>query len=369
MSSTSIGTPIQSCAVTQAYLATQNQPGSGALNLGFMESLYSPQNRAGFNVTTQNGKGLADGTTSCKVQLKYVKPDCSEVGNDTKMCPAPASSALDVFGVADFEFESSDISSLIYTVSEEQFNCSCDPQDTVLAAGLNQKMRRIFATAEKKLLDKAWDCLGKYCNDLPSNVEQNLATLNVFSTNGNAAQPAGWWFILEQQAKMKMTGQPIVVGGSAILKYLWYTTHTGIGANAIGATTISNGLDMYYSSEFDGWAASKGLAAGDYAIVYFPGTFQHVSYVDNVGAKAWSTPDSARTTLEFLNNGKSYLIDYETYHERKCREWNIFPKLTSGLFCLPFDNDCAEFSGNGRFLVKLGCGDAGCEPFCAEPLS
>lgn len=358
--------PIQSCAVTQAYLATQNQPGNGALNLGFIESLYSPQNRTGFTLVTQNGKGYPDGTNSCKVQVKYLKPDCGEVGNDTKLCPAPQASTLDVFGTAQFEFDpDTDILSLPYSVSEEQFNCSCDPMDTVMPAALNQKLRRIFAVAEQRLLDQAWDCLGPYCNGLPSNVAQNIQTANIFSSNGNTAQPGGWWFVLDQQSKMKYTGNPIVVGGSAIQKYLWYAAHAGLGAGAVGANPAAAlGIDLYYSSEFDAWAVSKGLPAGDYAIVYMPGTMQHVSYVDNVGDHVWATPTSARTTLEFSNNGRNYMVDYETYHEEKCREWQILPKLTSGLFCLPDDNACANYEGTGRFLISLGCGDVGCEPIC-----
>lgn len=370
MSTTTVATPVQSCAVTQVYLATQNQPGAGALELGFMESLLSPQNRSGFNVTVAGGKGLPKSGTSCKLQLKYIKPDCAAISHNTTLCPAPDAATLSPFGTADFQFETNDIISKPFSVGESDFKCSCDGKDLTLSAAVNAKLRSIFSNTEKRLLDLAFGCLGDYCNGDPSNVDDEdtpVHTINIFNTDGNAAQPSGWWFVLDQQSKMKFTGTPIVVGGSAIKKYKFFTEYVGIGAQGTGGVqaNANPGLDLRYSSEFDSWLAGKEvLPAGDYAIVYFPGTYQLVSYNDNVGEYTRNTATSFRGTIDFPNNGINYLVDYETYYDEKCHEWQVLPKATNGLFCLPDDDLCPEIVGSGRFLVKLGCGTNSCTPIC-----
>lgn len=368
MSTSAVGTPLQSCAITQAYLATQNQPGAGALELGFMESLLSPQNRNGFSVTLPPGGGMPVNGGNCKLQLRYIKPDCDAPGNTTTLCSPPNDGSLDVFGAADFKFETTDILSKPFAVNESVFRCSCEGKDKSLAAAVNQKLRTIFAYTERNLLDLAFECLGDYCNGDPSNVNDNVITLNIFNTDGNSAQPAGWWFVQDQQSRMKFTGTPIVIGGAAIKKYKFYTENVGRGAGAtgIGSDSANAGLDLRYSSEFDGWLAAKNVVdAGDYAIVYFPGVYQLVDYQSNTGEYVRSSDTSLRGVITFPNNGINYKVDYETYYDERCHSWQILPKATNGLFCLPDDDLCPDIQGNGRFLVKLGCGTVNCGSICS----
>lgn len=365
MATTTVISPVESCKVMQAYLATANQPGTGALNLGFHEALLNPENRAGLVGVNISGDGKPISGSSCRLILKYIKPDCSDTTNDTTLCDISPAAGSNPFGSAEFQFQTADIISAPYKLTKEQFDCSCDPMDRQMGELLNQKMRNIFRNAEKRLLENAWNCLGAYCDGTESTVSP--ATLNIFNEDGNAAQPLGWWFVQEQLDAMKATGKPIVVGGTAIRKYLWAQKVAGIGANGVGATgTVDSDFQFYYSSEFDSWARNKTGVNGDYAIVFAPGTFQLIDWQYNVGANVENIDIKSSVTMQFMNNGFDYLVDYSNYYDAKCREWEILPTRTSGVFCMPEDDLCDDIVGNWRFLVKLGCGSVDCGPLCGS---
>lgn len=365
MATTTVISPVQSCKVAQAYLATVNQPGAGALELGFLESLMSAQNMAGYPTITINGDGKPISGSSCRMILKYTKPFCGDLGTDTTLCNTDPDSATNPFGNAEFQFQSTDIKSSLYQLEETQFDCSCDPQDRQIAEILNQRLRAIMRGTERNLIASGIACAGDYCNGEPSNELATVQTINIFNADGNAAQPAGWWFVKEQMNTMGMTGRPTIVGGNAVAKYLWMQSRAGLGANAIGAnTSVSADFDFYYSSEFD-TVAHDEIGAGDYALVYAPGVFHKIDYNENVGPRKTRNSDTnLRGTIEFSNNGRSYLVDYETLYKEDCRKWSVLPVKTTGLFCLPDDDLCPDIVGNGRFVVKLGCGDVDCGPLC-----
>lgn len=368
MATTTVINPVQSCVVQQSYLATQNQPGNGALDLGVMEALLNPANRAGLVSDPMiSGNGRPISGSSCRLIFKYIKPDCEATGTDIDICELDPAQAENPFGNAEFQFEAANSVSRSYTLEKTQFDCSCDPQDRQVGALLNSTLRNIFKKSETVLLDDMWDCLGDYCNGLPSNVAENIQTLNVFNEAANAAQPAGWYFIFEQLQEMKMTGKPIVVGGSAVKKYLWMQKTAGIGAQGLGVTSnVTADIDFYYSSEFDAWARAKVGANGDYAIAFAPGAFQMIDWQYNTGANVEVGDDILRNTIEFTNNGRSYLVDYTMYYDSKCRKWTILPVRTAGVFCMPDSDICDDIIGNGRFLIKLGCGAVDCGPLCGD---
>jgi hypothetical protein len=361
-----IGLPSKACVQIQADLLIANQPANTSIDLGFIESLNSPDNKQGFVQLTQNGKGYADGTSSCTMKYRYGKPDCEATGTVKTLCAASLTDEDIPFAVAELTFDNpTDITSKTFQYSEDQFNCSCETKDSAVAQSVSQKLKRIYSSLEVKLLNKAWSCLGTYCNGEASNVDESVQTLNIFSADGSHAQPNSWFFIHEQKAKMKMSGTPKVVGGIAIQRYQNLTKTGGFGANSLGATAPNVlGLDLYYSSEFDAWIAGKGLDPGDYAIVYFPGLFQHVNYLDNVGEKERATDTSVRTTLSWYNNGREYKFDYRNHYDEKCEKWQYLLNTIDTLFCMPMDDLCDDIEGNGRFLVKLGCGNTSCGSTC-----
>lgn len=364
MATTTVISPVESCKVMQAYLATANQPGTGALNLGFHEALLNGENRAGLVGINISGDGKPIAGSSCRLILKYIKPDCGDTTNDTTLCDISPAAGENPFGSAEFQFQAADVISNPYKLTKAQFDCSCDPMDRQMSTLLNQKLRRIFQKSEERLLENAWNCLGEYCNGVESTVSP--VTLNVFNEDGNAAQPLGWWFVYEQMQAMQKTGKAIVVGGSAIQKYLWAQKVAGIGANGVGATgTVDSDIMFYYSSFFDAWARGKA-GAGDYAIVFAPGTFQLIDWQYNTGANVEALETKISTTLDFSNNGFNYMVDYSNYYDAKCREWEILPTRTAGLFCMPEDDQCDDIVGNGRFFVKLGCGAVDCGPLCGS---
>lgn len=378
-------TPYSACVQLQSYLATKNQDGNLALGLGAHEALLSADNRQGFEIERQDGKGFplasVPDATNCKIILKYIDRECSTNVYDglfDGICNAEGNySANNPFKRVDFQFIETSPSGSLYSFDESQFNCICDPKDMITKEVLNQKIRAILMKAESKLLSNLWDCLGRAgnCEFLPvttSAINTSALALNIFNTNGNAAQPAGWAKVFEGRDSMKMTGRPKVIGGRALNKYVWMTQNAGLGLNSLNKSNqgADIGIDFYYSSEFDQFITEKG-GVGDFAMVLFPGRAQFVNYLDNVGYKQRSSDTSSRNVIKFMNNGIDYDIDLETYYEERCHKWWFSPRVLHEAFCMPNlgctgqgDTPTTYTNVNGRYLVKLGCGDVSCSPLC-----
>lgn len=382
-------TPYSACVQLQSYLATKNQSGNLALNLGAHEALLSEDNRMGFEIVRQDGKGYPiayEGSpTDCKIILKYIDRICN-TNELVDICSSISGEGMqpqpNPIKRIDFQFASASYKAEVIKLDETQFNCICDSKDMIVKEVINQYIRKIFTRAENNLLSNMWDCAGRAgnCEFLPvttASINTTALALNIFNTNGNAAQPAGWAKVFEGRDSMKMQGRPKVIGGRALNKYIWMTQNAGLGLNSLNKSNLGSdiGIDFYYSTEFDSFMASKG-AVGDFAFVMMPGTAQLITYLDNVGFKQRSSDTNTRNVIQYANNGINYDLDMEIYYDEKCHAWYWNPKILHEAFCMPNIPGCLTVPGpptdiydfwtnvNGRYFVKLGCGDVSCSPLC-----
>lgn len=357
------------CAVQIEYLEMANLPNAMNAELGAHDALNSASNRAGFISSVKTGEGSPVSGTGCDLQLKYITPDCADSTNVSTLCADATVAGASSFKTARFQFVlADDNKGKIVQFTEDQFRCACEKKNQEVAATMDAKMKKILIDEEVALLTALWGCMGDYCDDTPSSTEGTVRTLNIFGEYGNFAQAAGWWEATEQLSSQGFTGKPIIIGGSAIKKYMYMSQYGGGGANSIGGQVFTNAnspYDFYYSSEFDRTIPILMGGTGDYVMVLAPGVSQLIEYWDNVGEYQRNTPTNLRTTISKPIGGASYKFDYRMLYDEACESWKNQVNRMAGVFCMPSDDYCTWVKGNGRMMFKLGCGPVGCSTGCA----
>lgn len=356
------------CAVQIGYLETQNQPNSLGATLGLIKALNSPANKQGFLGQSLMGDGAPVSGSACKLQLKYVAPDCAASTDVNDLCEDATGVTSSPVKTTEFTFTmSTDNRGKKMHWTEEQFLCACEGKDFVVQATTDAKMKRILIDEEKALLASAFACLGKYCDATDSTTDTKTA--NIFNADGTHAQPAGWDIVDSQLKNMGFTGRPIIVGGDYLRKYINLTTFSGTGANSVGALQNLIGpngpYDFYYSSEFDKVISPLAPTPGNYAMVLAPGVMQMLEYLkfdsDKLKRK---TPTNIRTVISKDVDGMSHKFDYILLYDEACEAWKQVINRMSATWCMPADDYCTDVVGNGRFLIKLDCGTPGCDTSC-----
>ena len=366
--STSSVTTASCCAVQIEYLETANLPGAMNAELGVHKALKSPSNRAGFLSQTKTGEGAPISGSGCQLQLKLIAPECEDSSNVSNLCNDATAAAGSPYKVTQFQFvKADDNKGFVAKFTEDEFRCACEKQSQVVPAVMDAKMKKILIDEEVALITALWGCAGDYCNGVASGTDATVKTLNIFGEDGNFAQAAGWWGAQEQLNSMGFTGKPIIIGGSAVKKYMYLSKYSGGGANSIGGqvfTDSNSPYDFYYSSEWDRTVPTLMSGSGDYCLVLAPGVSQLIEYFDNVGSYQRKTPTNLRTTIQKPIDGESYTFDYRMLYDEGCESWKNEINRMAGVFCLPSDYYCSWVVGNGRMMFKLGCGPVGCETGC-----
>lgn len=357
------------CAVQIGYLETQNQPAALNAELGLINALKSPSNRAGFLGQELMGKGAPVAGSGCKLQLKYVAPDCDASTNVDSLCDDETAETASPFKTAEFVFvKATDNRGKKMKWTQDQFRCACEGKDQTIVATTDSKIKRILIDEEKALLTSTFACLGKYCNDEASNVAATVKTANIFGADGNFAQAAGWDIVMEQMSSMGFTGKPIIIGGSALRKFMFLTKYAGGGANSVNAQAFideTSPFEFYYSTEFDKTISPLMAGGGDFAIVLAPGTVQHLEFLqNNKEGESLNMPHATYQTISKVVGNRSYDFDYGMVYDVNCRSWKQVINRMAGTWCMPADDYCPDVNGNGRFLIKLGCGAVSCENSC-----
>lgn len=355
------------CAVQIGYLETQNQPNSLGAVLGMIDALKSASNKQGFIGQSLIGTGAPIAGSACKLQLKYIAPDCDASTNVDSLCDDETETTDSPFKTTEFVFvKATDNRGKKFKWTLDQFRCACEGTDQTILAVTDSSIKRILIDEEKALLASVTACLGKYCDGDESLVTPKTA--NIFDITGVHAQAAGWDVVNSQMAAMGFTGKPIIIGGDSIRKYMYMTKYAGLGANSLGATgniTESSPFEFYYSSEFDKIVSPLAPTPGNYAIVLAPGTTQHIEFLqNNKPGQSLNMPHATYQTISKVIGDRSYDFDYGMVYDVSCRSWKQVINRMAGSWCMPADDYCPDVVGNGRFLIKLGCGEPGCDTSC-----
>lgn len=367
MSATTQASPVQACANVVTNLAISNQPENRGYSLGFQKFLISEQNKLGFNLQVRNGKGIPFAGSGCTLNIQYLALGCGTTTNDLSLCNLTTPTTTIPLRNAPFEFKPTDVTSVPRQIDSAIFNCICVDRNEMQAKILANDVLDIFLANEAKLLNCAFDCMGKYCNGDISTVTPQTAY--IFNSAG-VNQPTGWNVVFQNLNEMKVSGKPTIIGGSAIKQYQHNQAIGASGYNGLGLANPADtdlGFNLMYSSKFDAVMASKGLV-GSYAYVIMPGTMQMINYVqytpDNIDSEV-SDKSKAALVARHTYDGVALELDYRAVKDPSCDYWKILQRLISGLWCMP-DSDFCDGQSTGRFLIKLDCGDVQCALPCGS---
>lgn len=363
MSSTSVASAAKCTIAIQKKWDTNNAPAKRVGGIGGFEALYSQANRQNFEQIAEGswGRGAPASGQECSIQIRYVQPVCATPATSGGICADPPDQTSP-FGRMNFYFTSTDNNVFVAELPETLLHCNSDTELEIVAATIDQHANALLKAIDRKLIDGMLVGMGKYTNSIGGAGAVSTVTpitLNIFTANGNAIQPAGWTPAIMQMDAAGANGRPIVVGGSRLKAYVDSASLAGVVNN--GVTNVLP-FDFYYSSNYDAAATSAGLNPLS-CMVFAPGVFQAVEYYDNVSSQ-YNTRGrnvSDTHTRVVLNKTTDYGLtipfDWEIFYKEDCHSYKWALKKTVGLFSPP-ETQCA--GGDVKLFFELGCGDATC---------
>ena len=235
---------------------------------GFLESILSPTNTAGFE-QIKGGENGKKKTT----QIRYLKELATSSflvndGDDASTVCLPQITA------DDYEWTSFDVNQLFsiktFYVSDEYVRARCENSDQVFA----RMLQRYFSSARKVLETRAFaDAYvlagGYYDVASPTTVKQwdfLTGTGADITINLN-----GFLDFQDEMADIGYTTLPFMVGSGNIRRANSFAGYTCCNDNGID-TTGANGGYQYYESKLSGLSDSNDVFA------YMPGALQFVQY-------------------------------------------------------------------------------------------
>lgn len=363
MATTSIAGSVKCTLAVQKFFDTNNAPSKTLGAIGTINALLSPANKQGFEIAKEFwGRGMPTSGSSCTVQIKYVKPDCTASGTDYSICTKP-DDQTSPFGRLDFIFESSDVYAKKASLPESLVLCSHDTMDEITTASIAMRANKILKDIDAALLTDIFTKLGAYTQDDGTAGDVSTVSpivLGIYNAASNAVQPLGWLPMLMQFDAKGINGRPIVVGGSFAKGYV----------DAIKlAGTVNNGVtehlpfDFYYSSNYDAAAVAAGQDVKS-IVAWAPGEFQLVEYMDNVKTNLNPKGEffSETFTRTIINQptifGTNISFDWRINYIEGCDRYDYSLHKTVGLFDMPDELDCA--GGSKKLFFGLGCTDITC---------
>lgn len=329
-------------------------------NVGLYNALISDANRVGVSINEDVNNGQARPTNTSKriVQLRYVKPTCTDESVDAEVgeCVTP-DRGLASTGYANVEVN--DFVSFGFELNDAEFDEMCASRTTVYTENLMSEYYKALKRLDKKLLAKVLPTFGNYPNGDSSLTE----TIDVPFINANGTPNIGAFAKIQAfYRQLGYPANPIFVGDSDLLSLEYMQKYLGQGANGINLANFTFN-NFFFDAQVN---AEIGDAPTDKRLITFaPGTYQFVNFLDTKRReveKPMLLTINGEEVTRFEKENKVMSLedgDWDFYYTYDCGKHNFNWQKRFDLFSLPSDAVCNYPS----LLFGVDCGDLTCTTF------
>lgn len=315
------------CATLQqdlADLAGANYKAMAREQTGYLDSLVSADNRAGFSQELQLDGG--DGKNK-QVIVRYIQPGVYSETADTSVniCTDAGEEVTETRKVEDVtRFKRSPT----LTFTNAALRDLCDAPSEYRAKVLATRMSALFRSINRDLIALANAAAGIHLGGDATATDLNLIVNNVAGGGQIQADYTGEVDLLEEMADLGVMN-PIVVGAGNLSRY---SRLQGIGCcNDYGQAVDQFGAFQFYRDR----DVPSVIGAANNFLAYAPGACQLVTWNANKGEFAMNHEHFAHTTLVDPVTGLE--LDFEMNYDNCDKVWKIGLSLNYDLFTLPVD--------------------------------
>lgn len=308
-----------------ANVARDNYPVLGREKAGFLESLMSDYNRAGFE---QIDLDYNDGKEKKKI-IRYLQngdPDLISTNCNVTSCTAGTEEIYRDQLVA----ITNCITSPAIVLSKAQLRQYCEGTQEVRAAMIMRHMNNFMQKLDRELLALAFAGDGNFYNGVPGGVPgpQAVDLLNIDAGGKESADYSGEIDIFQQYELQGFHGAPIIVGAGKLDRYMKYK---GIGCcNQWGQAINEIGKWAYF------WDKNVETVFGaDEFLTYAPGSMQLITHNENKGDFRVEHEHYMETTIQDPVTGLE--LDFDLNYDICLKKLTFFFKLQYTLWVPPTD--------------------------------
>ena len=336
------GTDLTPCLLSQTNIAKHF--GSLAADsqkpfVGTLNALESPLNKVGMQLTEElnNGQIMPKTGGKRKVQVRYIKPQCTE-GTDVEFseCNIPNSDAQE-WGFEDVVID--DYISFSIELTEEDYDNFCEDRNTIYMENLMTRHNDAIKRLDKKLIQAVAPLMGNYPISGTSSITSPLTV--PFLSPGNTPNLGAFNKVLEAFQLMGYAQRPIWVGDRKLLPLNQIKDSLGLNSQGIDLSKL-NLSNFFYDAQLD-----ATINNGDNNVLtWIPGTIQLVEFFDNRRksvVKPLSLTVNGVNVTRYEKQTDIINIDgrfWDFFYEYDCGVHKFGFQKRFGLYHLPFDAVC-----------------------------